>query len=79
MCLPWLRAVTGIHLTDTIDMTCSKYGYTDTLLCHDDELEGRRIAFVYYLVSGWTHEDGGKMVCVCVCVCVCVHEIKTML
>ena len=27
-CLPWLRSITGIELTDTIDMTCSKYEYT---------------------------------------------------
>lgn len=33
----------------------------DTLLCHDDELEGRRIAFIYYLVPEWAHEDGGKL------------------
>ena len=27
-CLPWLKKVTGLELTDKIDMTCSKYGYT---------------------------------------------------
>ena len=27
-CLPLLRSITGIELTDTIDMTCSKYEYT---------------------------------------------------
>ncbi len=27
-CLPWLRRVTGLQLTDTIDITCSKYDYT---------------------------------------------------
>ena len=32
---------------------------TDVLLCHDDELEGRRIAFIFYLVPEWTKEDGG--------------------
>jgi Rps23 Pro-64 3,4-dihydroxylase Tpa1-like proline 4-hydroxylase len=29
------------------------------LLCHDDELEGRRIAYIYYLVDSWSQEDGG--------------------
>lgn len=72
--LPWLRELTGIKLSDTIDMTCSKYEYTgvscdqmscdcmllDTLLCHDDQLEGRRVAFMYYLVdSSWSSQDGG--------------------
>ena len=33
----------------------------DTLLCHDDELEGRRIAFIYYLVPEWVKEDGGRL------------------
>ena len=32
------------------------------LLCHDDELEGRRIAFIFYLVPEWTKEDGGECV-----------------
>ena len=26
--LPWLRDLTGIQLSETIDMTCSKYEYT---------------------------------------------------
>uniref|UniRef100_A0A1X7URD1 Prolyl 3,4-dihydroxylase TPA1/OFD1 N-terminal domain-containing protein n=1 Tax=Amphimedon queenslandica TaxID=400682 RepID=A0A1X7URD1_AMPQE len=29
------------------------------LLCHDDELEGRRIAYIYYLVDpSWEKKDG---------------------
>ena len=32
----------------------------DVLLCHDDELEGRRIAYIYYLVdTTWEEKDGG--------------------
>ena len=31
--LPWLRHVTGLQLTDTIDMTCSKYNYTGKCFC----------------------------------------------
>ena len=34
--------------------------HTDVLLCHDDELEERRIAFIYYLVPSWSGEDGGE-------------------
>jgi Rps23 Pro-64 3,4-dihydroxylase Tpa1-like proline 4-hydroxylase len=31
------------------------------LLCHDDELEGRRIAYILYLVpEDWNQEDGGN-------------------
>ena len=35
--------------------------YTDHLLCHDDELEGRRIAFIMYFVKDWTEADGGTL------------------
>ncbi|XP_022105477.1 prolyl 3-hydroxylase OGFOD1-like [Acanthaster planci] len=59
--LAWLRKVTGIPLDDTVDMTCSKYNYTDSLLCHDDELGGRRIAFILYLVPPWEEKDGGAL------------------
>ena len=36
--------------------------YLDILLCHDDELDDRRIAFIYYLVpENWTEQDGGAL------------------
>jgi Rps23 Pro-64 3,4-dihydroxylase Tpa1-like proline 4-hydroxylase len=55
----WMQDITGIHLTGQVDATCSIYNSTDTLLCHDDELEGRRIAFILYLVRDWMVSDGG--------------------
>uniref|UniRef100_A0A8D0EX73 2-oxoglutarate and iron dependent oxygenase domain containing 1 n=1 Tax=Strix occidentalis caurina TaxID=311401 RepID=A0A8D0EX73_STROC len=57
----WLSAVTQIELEPTIDISCAKYEYTDVLLCHDDELEGRRIAFILYLVPPWEKSDGGTL------------------
>ncbi|VDI51714.1 Hypothetical predicted protein [Mytilus galloprovincialis] len=58
----WITDITGIELVDTVDLSCAKYQYTDTLLCHDDELDDRRIAFIYYLVpEKWTKEDGGAL------------------
>lgn len=33
----------------------------DALLCHDDELEGRRIAFILYLVPPWDSSLGGTL------------------
>lgn len=57
----WLIDVTGIPLNDTVDMGSSKYSYTDVLLCHDDELEGRRIAYILYLVPPWEKQDGGSL------------------
>ncbi|XP_070562751.1 prolyl 3-hydroxylase OGFOD1-like [Ptychodera flava] len=59
--LAWLKDVTGIQLSDKVDMTCAKYDYTDVLLCHDDELEDRRIAFILYLVPPWSKDDGGSL------------------
>ena len=59
---PWLQRVTGIALRDTVDMFCGQYRQGDTLLCHDDELEGRRVAFIYYLVPrDWSLADGGSL------------------
>ncbi|ELU03649.1 hypothetical protein CAPTEDRAFT_166954 [Capitella teleta] len=57
----WLREVTGIPLSQQVDLTCSRYDYTDTLLCHDDELDTRRIAFILYLVPPWKEADGGSL------------------
>ncbi|OXB57890.1 hypothetical protein ASZ78_009496 [Callipepla squamata] len=57
----WLEAVTHIELEHSIDISCVKYESTDVLLCHDDELEGRRIAFILYLVPPWEKSDGGTL------------------
>jgi len=56
-----MEEVTGIELSDEVDLFCGKYCRTDYLLCHDDELEGRRIAFILYLVPDWSEEDGGAL------------------
>ncbi|CAF3909557.1 unnamed protein product [Rotaria sordida] len=62
----WLTQATDIHFSDKVDMTFSKYEYTDYLLCHDDDIhgttEGRRVAFIYYLVpDDWKETDGGAL------------------
>ncbi|XP_072278939.1 prolyl 3-hydroxylase OGFOD1 [Pyxicephalus adspersus] len=57
----WLSEVTKVELETTVDISCAQYNYTDTLLCHDDELEGRRFAFILYLVPEWTEADGGAL------------------
>lgn len=39
-------------------MLCS----SDVLSCHDDELDDRRVAFIYYLVpESWSEQDGGRL------------------
>ncbi|CAL8083636.1 unnamed protein product [Calicophoron daubneyi] len=60
--LPWMREITGAPLEEgKVDFTSSIYNPHDVLLCHDDELEGRRIAFIWYLVpEDWKADvDGG--------------------
>lgn len=57
----WLGEVLGVELETTVDISCAKYQYTDVLLCHDDELEGRRVAFILYLVPPWESSDGGTL------------------
>ncbi|XP_078668511.1 prolyl 3-hydroxylase OGFOD1-like [Branchiostoma floridae x Branchiostoma belcheri] len=58
----WLVEVTGIPLNDKVAITSSIYEHTDTLLCHDDELEERRIAFILYITPpSWTMADGGTL------------------
>jgi Rps23 Pro-64 3,4-dihydroxylase Tpa1-like proline 4-hydroxylase len=43
-------------------MSAAVYERGDVLLCHDDQLEGRRLAYVIYLVDrDWQKEDGGTL------------------
>ncbi|KAI4872983.1 hypothetical protein NFI96_023671 [Prochilodus magdalenae] len=57
----WLAEVLGVDLEPTVDISCAKYEHTDVLLCHDDELEGRRVAFILYLVPPWDPSNGGTL------------------
>ncbi|XP_041640985.1 prolyl 3-hydroxylase OGFOD1 [Cheilinus undulatus] len=57
----WLEEVLGVELEPTVDISCAKYEHTDVLLCHDDELEGRRVAFILYVVPPWQSSDGGTL------------------
>ncbi|KAF4111186.1 prolyl 3-hydroxylase OGFOD1 [Onychostoma macrolepis] len=57
----WLSEVLQVDLEATVDISCAKYEHTDVLLCHDDELEGRRVAFILYLVPPWQVKDGGTL------------------
>ena len=66
--LKTLEKITNINLSSNIDVTSSKYEFSDYLLCHDDDIhddknkKGRRIAFIYYLVpEDWSSKDGGNL------------------
>lgn len=41
-----------------IDLAGTLYQDTDYLLCHDDQLEGRKVAFMYYLSDVGKNEGG---------------------
>ncbi len=59
----WIMVISGIKLKiGEIDMAGSLYDSCDYLLCHDDRLENRKIAFVYYLNKSFNEKDGGSFV-----------------
>ncbi len=58
--LVWLSYVTGEDLSTELDLSGFVYSDTDHLLPHDDELEGRKIAFVINL-STLTAKQGGQL------------------
>ncbi|KAM7533685.1 hypothetical protein Aperf_G00000125337 [Anoplocephala perfoliata] len=62
--LKWMKNSTGAELDEgVVNSTISRYDKNDYLLCHDDELERRRIAFIIYLVpEDWDiAKDGGAL------------------
>ena len=55
--------ISGIKLkAGAVDVSASLYEKTDYLLCHDDQLEGRKIAFISYLSKSFAAADGGALV-----------------
>lgn len=56
---PEIEEITGVKIGD-IDMHGSLYEDTDHLLCHDDQLEDRVIAYLLYL-SDVDEADGGAL------------------
>ncbi|XP_043515518.1 prolyl 3-hydroxylase OGFOD1 isoform X2 [Frieseomelitta varia] len=57
----WMERNTKIRLSKKISMSSSCYYDTDYLLCHDDNMGDRKIAFVLYLSKDWTEDDGGAL------------------
>ena len=59
--IEYIEKITGLKLkSGVIDMAGSIYRNTDYLLCHDDLLEGRKIAYLFYL-SDFDLKDGGSL------------------
>ncbi|XP_055327738.1 prolyl 3-hydroxylase OGFOD1-like [Paramacrobiotus metropolitanus] len=59
----WVSAITGVPLSDEVDVRGAMYRYTDRLMCHDDKLTTRKVAYVYYLTDAedWDVADGGTL------------------
>lgn len=58
----WIEKITGIKTTPQLDISAAQYNAGSYLLCHDDDLGTRRIAFIIYLVpETWEESDGGSL------------------
>ena len=57
----FLTTITGCKLGKTVDVAGSVYPYTGYLLPHDDQLEGRAVAYVFNLSQNFTKKDGGAL------------------
>ncbi len=56
-----MQSLTGLELqTGKVDATGNLYSDTDYLLCHDDQLPGRKLAFIIYL-SDLEEGQGGTL------------------
>jgi Rps23 Pro-64 3,4-dihydroxylase Tpa1-like proline 4-hydroxylase len=59
--IDFMQDITGLSFTpDIVDIAGTLYQDTDYLLCHDDELDGRKIAFLIYL-SDVEKDEGGAL------------------
>jgi Rps23 Pro-64 3,4-dihydroxylase Tpa1-like proline 4-hydroxylase len=58
----YMKTLTSVPLTGAeIDYGASLYLRKDFLLCHDDQVTGRKIAYVYYVGPDFMAEDGGAL------------------
>lgn len=57
-----IGAISGMKLKPgALDVFASLYEKTDYLVCHDDRIEDRKIAFIVYLSDNFTQKDGGAL------------------
>ncbi|MFT4250390.1 MAG: 2OG-Fe(II) oxygenase family protein [Candidatus Woesearchaeota archaeon] len=56
----WFKTLTGVATTPgEIEVFGALYQDTDYLLCHDDQLEERKLAWILYLTTLDTEQGGG--------------------
>ena len=56
----FISFISGFKFKGVFDMAGTLYESGDYLLCHDDELEVRKIAYVLYFSENFNEEDGGN-------------------
>ncbi|RMD67703.1 hypothetical protein D6817_00770 [Candidatus Pacearchaeota archaeon] len=56
------EALTGAKLQGQLRVAATLFKPTDYLLCHDDNVESRKLAFIIYLTKGMLARDGGRFV-----------------
>ncbi|KAJ1530875.1 hypothetical protein ONE63_005718 [Megalurothrips usitatus] len=56
-----VQEVTGKKFSNKFTITASQYKFTDRLLCHDDNLHDRSVAFIFYLCKDWREQFGGSL------------------
>jgi prolyl 3-hydroxylase /prolyl 3,4-dihydroxylase len=58
----FMRKLTGILVEPSaLDVAGSLYKNTNYLLCHDDKVEDRKVAYIYYLSEDFDEKDGGAL------------------
>lgn len=58
----FMRRLTGIAVEPSaLDVAGSLYKDTNYLLCHDDKVEDRKVAYIYYLGEDFDESDGGAL------------------
>ncbi len=57
----FMKRITGIDVVSgALDVAGSLYRSGDYLLCHDDLIDDRRIAYLFYLCVNFEEKDGGR-------------------
>ncbi|KAI6196725.1 hypothetical protein M3Y94_01143000 [Aphelenchoides besseyi] len=57
----FIQTITGFVLNEKVALTGSLYKQADYLLPHDDSLDTRKVAFVFYLSKDWEQKFGGEL------------------
>ena len=58
-----MHQITGLKVgVGALDLAGSLYKSADYLLCHDDQVEDRKIAYILYLSKKFEEKDGARFI-----------------